>query len=89
MSPQRVYSPSKEESGWDQDPSDHGLGSRQVFWEPEPLVEQISGTWARAQLVSESDGESGGSRLQLSLSHEPDDIRQVTKLQMLFRGLSR
>ena len=87
VSPQRVYSPSREVSEWVQGPSDHGKGSRQVLWEPKPLVEQISGTWARAQPVSESDGESGGSRMQLSPSHEPDDIRQVTKLQTLFRGL--
>ena len=47
------------------------------------LAEQISGTWARAQLVSDSDGESGGSRLQLSPSHKPDDIGQESKPQFL------
>ena len=66
---------------WVQGLNDHGQGSRQVLWEPKPLIEQISGTWARAQPVSELDGESGGSRLQLSPSHMCDDIRQVTKLQ--------
>ena len=64
-------------------------GSRQVLWEPEALAEQISGSWARAQPVSESEGESGDSRLKLSPSHEPDDIRQVTKLQTFFRELPR
>ena len=89
VSPQRVYSLSREASEWVQGPSDHGQGPRQLLWEPKPLVEQISGTWARAQPVSESDGESGGSRLQLSPSHKPDDIRQETKLQTLFRGLPK
>ena len=59
-------------------PGDHRQGSRQVLWEPEALAEHISGTWARAQSVSEPDGESGGSRLQLSPSHEPD-VRWVTQ----------
>ena len=60
-----------------------GQGSREVTWEPKPLAEQISGTRARAQPESESDGESGGSKLQLSPSHETDDIRQATKPQFL------
>ena len=83
VSPQRVYSLSREASEWVQGPSDHGQGSRQLLWEPKPLVQQISGTWARAQPVSESDGESGGSRLQLSPSQEPDNIGQKTKPQSL------
>ena len=82
VSPQRVYSLSREASEWVQGPSDHGQGPRQLLWEPKPLVEQISGTWARAQPVSESDGESGGSRLQLSPSHEPD-TRWATQPQFL------
>ena len=63
-------------------PGDHRQGSRQVLWEPEALAEHISGTWARAQSVSEPDGESGGSRLQLSPSHEPD-VRWETQPQFL------
>ena len=34
-------------------------------------------------LLSESCGESGGSRLQLSPSHKPNDVGQVTKPQFL------
>ena len=66
--------PSREVSGQVWGPTDHGQGSRRELWEPNTLTEQISGTWAKAQL-SESDEESGGSRQQLSPSHEADDIK--------------
>ena len=88
MSSHEVHTPPGKQVG---EPGAHLLsvgpesseGSRQVLWEPEALVNQISVTWARAQPVSESDRQSGGSRLQLSPSHETDDIRQVTKPQFL------
>ena len=47
--PTRVYNPSGEASSRIQGPGDDGQGSRRVLWVPEPLAEQISGTWATAQ----------------------------------------
>ena len=82
VSSHRVHNPSREANGWVWDPSDHRQGSRQVFWVPQPLAEQISGTWATAQPVSESDGESGASRLHLSPSHKTD-VRRATQPQFL------
>ena len=82
VSSHRVHKPSRVVNSWVQDPGDHRQGSRQVLWVLWPLGEQISGTWVRAQPVSESEGESGVSRLQLSPSHERD-IGQVAKSQFL------
>ena len=83
VSSHKVHNPSREASSWIWGPGDHSQGCKQVLWVPKSLTEQISGTWARVQPVSDSDGESGGCRLQLSPSHETDDIRQVTKPQFL------
>ena len=74
VSSHKVHNPSREASGWIWGPGDHSRGCKQVLWVPKSLTEQISGTWAKAQL-SESDEESGGSRQQLSPSHEADDIK--------------
>ena len=76
----KAHNPSREANSWIWGPGDHSQGCKQVLWVPKSLTEQISGTWARAQPVSESHAECEGSRLQLSPSHEPD-VRRVTKPQ--------
>ena len=82
VSSHKVHNTSREASGWIWGPGDHSQGCKQVLWVPKSLTEQISGTWARTQSVSESNEECEGRRLQLSPSHEPD-VRRVTKPQFL------
>ena len=78
----KAHNPSREANSWIWGPGDHSQGCKQVLWVPKSLTEQISGTWARAQPVSESDKECEGRRLQLSPSHELD-VRWMTKPQFL------
>ena len=78
VSSHKVHNLSREASGWIWGPGDHTQGCKQVLWVPKSLTEQILGTWARTQSVSESNEECEGRRLQLSPSHEPD-VRWVMK----------
>ena len=82
VSSHKVHNPSREASGWIWGPGDHSQGCKQVLWVPKSLTEQISGTWARTQPVSESNEECEGRKLQLSPSHKPD-VRRVMKPQFL------
>lgn len=60
LSPRQDLQPSREAGSQGRGHSDHGQGSRLVFWVPEPLKEQISGTRATAQTARESGGQCGG-----------------------------
>ena len=78
----KIHNSSRKASSWIWGPGDHSQGYKHVLWVPKSLTEQISKTWARAQPVSESDGECEGRRLQLSPSYDPD-VRQEMKPQFL------